>query len=225
MNITKPIEQIENFAREHVLIEPAHDFEHIHRVRNWALKIALGEKYTDNTIVEAAALLHDIGLTHTQNNRRLHGEVGAQMAHEFLTENALFPSEGIDEITNAIRYHCTNRGGSGQLLDILRDADIIDSLGAIVVIRTVRYWLNKPDYDPDNVRSSTWQMTAKDFDERFDKGVAVGDNIVDHLNFQISCYDNMATDTGRAIAMPLVTFTRNYILQLEAEIHCMGGVS
>ena len=217
------IEQIENFAREHVDVEPAHDFVHMHRVRNWALKIASGDKYPSSDMVEAAALLHDVGLARTRENRRGHGEVGAEMTYDFLTENALFATEEIDEITNAVRYHCTNRGGNGQLLDILRDADMIDCLGAIGVIRTVRYWLQKPDYDPDSVRGDTWRMTAKDFDERFDRGVAVGDTIVDYLNFQISCYDNMATETGKAIARPLLTFTRNFILQLEAEVSRMVG--
>lgn len=77
MNI---IEQIGNFAREHVLTEPAHDFEHIHRVRNWALKIASDGKCPDSAIVEAAALLHDVGLTSARNNRHRHGEVGARIS-------------------------------------------------------------------------------------------------------------------------------------------------
>lgn len=110
------LEQIENFAREHVAAEHAHDFEHIHRVRNWALKIASGEKHRDSDMVEAAALLHDVGLTRTRENRRQRGEVGAEMAHAYLTDNALFAPEEIDEITNAIRYHCTNRAGMGNYL-------------------------------------------------------------------------------------------------------------
>jgi uncharacterized protein len=219
------LDQIEKFAREHMGAEPAHDFEHAHRVRNWAVKIASHENYDHANLVQATALLHDIGLAHTRNNRRLHGEVGAQMAYEFLKRGTLFPTDAIEQITHAIRYHCTNRGGSGKLLDILRDADIIDSLGAIGVIRTVRYWLAKRDYDPDNVRSRTWQMTANDFDELFDKGLPLGDNVVDFMNFQISCYDNMATNTGKAIARPLVTFTQDYILQMEDEVNCaVAGV-
>lgn len=66
-------------------------------------------------------------------------------------------------------------------------------------------------------------MTAKDFDERLDRGVAFGDNIADYMNFQISCYEIMATNTGKAIAKPLLTFTRDFILQLEAEIRCTVG--
>jgi len=52
-------------------------------------------------------------------------------------------------------------------------------------------------------------VTARHFEERFDKGVAVSDNIASCLDFQINCYDNMVTETGRAIARPLLTFTRD----------------
>ena len=48
MEQMKTIEPIEAFAGEHGTAEPAHDFEHIHRIRNWALKIAAGEKYPDS---------------------------------------------------------------------------------------------------------------------------------------------------------------------------------
>lgn len=214
----KMTQQIESFARGLMTSEIAHGFDHVHRVRNWALKIAAGERYPNAEAVEAAALLHDIGLSRAKDKRRLHGEIGAEMARDYLLKNALFPPECVSEIANAIRYHCANRSGSGQLLDILRDADMIDCLGAMGVIRTVRYWWEKPDYDPNNVRGATWQMAARDFDDRFDKGVEVGGNIVDHLNFQISCFDNLATETGRRIAAPLTQFLRAFILELEAEV-------
>ncbi len=219
------IEQIENFAKQLLDTEAAHDFEHIHRVRNWTLKIAKGEGYpSDLEVPEAAALLHDIGLPQSKDNRRMHGQAGADIAREYLLENDFFTPAQVEEIVNAIRYHCRNREGEGQLLDILRDADMIDSLGAIGVIRTVRYWPNKPDYDPANIRSAAWGKNAKFFDERFDRGADSGDNIVEFINFQISTYENMATETGKALARPLISFARNFILQLESEVNCTVGV-
>ena len=122
--------QIEEFVEQFMAAEPGHDFEHIKRVRNWALKIARAEGCEDLEVVEAAALLHDIGIP-AANPRRKHGEAGAEMAREFLAERGFFTENQIEEICHAIQYHCTNRGGDGKLLDVLRDADMMDMFGAM----------------------------------------------------------------------------------------------
>lgn len=212
------ITEIEQYAQSKLLSEVAHDFDHADRVRRLGILIAIDEKFQNIDRVEAACILHDIGLGNTQGNRHSHGESGARMAASFLAERSLFEPCDIAEIENAIRYHCTNRTGSGKLLEILRDADIIDSLGAMGIIRTVRYWHRKRDYDPSNVRGATWGFTPCDFDVLFDNGDEIGHTIVEYLNFQISCFDNIYTRRGREIARPLAQFMRDYILQLEREV-------
>jgi len=138
---------VEDFARQIMTKEIAHDFKHADRVRNWALRIAQGEGYENLQVAEVAALLHDIGLARVKK-RSLHGHIGALMAAEFLTENAIFPEEVIAEIANAIRHHNSIQHGNGRLLDIVRDADILDLLGAIGIMRAYTSQSTRPEYDP-----------------------------------------------------------------------------
>jgi putative nucleotidyltransferase with HDIG domain len=67
----------------------AHGFKHVDRVRRHALVIARAEGVAGIEVVEAAALLHDIGLAYVEE-RSQHAEVGAELAAGFLREHALF---------------------------------------------------------------------------------------------------------------------------------------
>ena len=42
--------------------------------------------------------------------------------------------------------------------------------------------------------------------------------MVDALNFHISCFDNLNSDTARKLAEPQVEFIRNFVQQLENEV-------
>ena len=106
------IQQIESFVRQSMStvtapdLRIAHDFKHVDRVREWALHIASAEAIQDLGLVEAAALLHDIGLTHVEvEQRSQHAQVGAEIAAQFLREHHLFSGEEIGIITDAIRCH------------------------------------------------------------------------------------------------------------------------
>jgi ribosomal-protein-serine acetyltransferase len=46
----------------------------------------------------------------------------------------------------------------------------------------------------------------------------MGDYIVDQINFQLSCWENLHTGTTRVLAEPLVAFMKVYLAQLETEI-------
>lgn len=212
------IKQIEKYVKKNMGGTVAHDFKHIDRVRNWALKIAKAENYQDLEIVETAALMHDIGRDKAVKDNSDHGKVGAKMTRKYLTKNNFFNKKAIENICHAIEYHNKNRGGEGRLLDILRDADMMELFGAVGIMRAWTFHAHKTEYDTKNIKSETWQMGAKDFDKRFDCGVGVGKYIMDNLNFHISCYDNLATKTGKKIAKPMVKYIKDYILELEKEI-------
>lgn len=211
------IKKIEEYVKKISEGEAAHDFSHVNRVRKWALKIARSENYQDLEAVEMAALLHDIGLIKAKK-RRKHGEIGAEMAKEFLVNNKLASKEQVKEICNAIQFHCKNREGEGKLLDIIRDADMIDLFGAVGIIRSLTSASFISEYDPENIKGVTWKMGAKGFDKRFDSGQGIGDTIPDHLNFQISCFDNLKTNFAKKLAKKRVKFTSNFIIQLEKEV-------
>ena len=212
INRIKPIEE---YVKSVVTGNSVHNYEHVNRVRNWAVAIALEEGYERVDIVEAAALLHDIGYTYVDEAD--HGQVGAEKAREYLLVNGNFNEEEINEIVYAIRHHSSNRSGKGMLLYILWDADMMDGLGAFGILRCIKPLTEDRDYDPKNIKGETWGMGVKDFNERIDSGRGIGDNIVDHLNFQISWYDNLSTHTAKKLAKPLVEYMKEYIIKLEFE--------
>ena len=152
MNVNK-IKLVEEFVKSVMLGISVHNYEHVHRVRNWAVAIAMKEGYERPDLIEAAALLHDIGYTYVDEKK--HGQVGAKKAREYLNENGNFSEKETDEIVHAVRHHSSNRGGDGMLLDILRDADMLDGLGAFGILRCIKPMAKDQDYDPKNLKGGT----------------------------------------------------------------------
>jgi HD superfamily phosphodiesterase len=198
----------------------AHDFKHVDRVRYWALQIARDEGDLELDIIEATALLHDIGLAYVEH-RNQHASIGAAIAARFLSEHQLFMVQEIEAIADAIRYHSSLSGG-GRLGVILRDADTLDLFGAVGLMRAFTSKYAKLEYDPQNVKGETWRITADEVTHRFTSGIGIGPYIVDQINFQLSCYDNLQTKKAKELAQPLVTFMRDYLVQLEREINTVA---
>jgi len=223
------IQQIEQHVRTVMAnvvvpdLKLAHDFNHVDRVRHWALHIARDEGDIELELVEATALLHDIGLAYVEH-RKHHASVGADMAAAFLHEHCLFPVDDIAGIAEAIRCHSSLSGG-GKLGVILRDADMLDLFGAVGLMRGFTSKYAQPEYDPHCIKGETWGITAQDVTRRFAHGLGMGPYIVDQINFQISCYENVQTKKGKELAQPLVAFMKMYLLQLEHEIKTGTGGS
>jgi len=212
----------------------AHDFKHVNRVRNWALHIAQREGFGDLQAVEVAALLHDIGLPYVdkESERGTHGELGAEIAGRFLSENSALPKERIEQITSAIKYHGSRPslvadlirtlGEKGKLTEIIRDADNLDALGAVGLMRAFisKYFLL--EYNPLNIKGDAWGLSSVEFQARFGfssrEGLAPVDTIIDQVNQQIRHYDNLHTRTARKLGEPLVQFMKDFVLQLEREV-------
>ena len=70
------------------------------------------------------------------------------------------------------------------------------------------------------MRPGRWVPTISpdDFTRRFKTGAGIGNTIVDQVNFQISCFENLHTQVARSIAQPMVEFTQAFVVQLEAEV-------
>jgi len=121
----------------------AHDFEHVLRVLNLALKIAEKEA-TDLEIVYVAALLHD------SRGATPGGEGGERMGHHLASarfagevlKQASWQQERIEAVQHCIRAHrYRNDGEHPQSLEAkcVFDADKLDVLGAVGVARTIAY--------------------------------------------------------------------------------------
>ncbi len=114
-----------------------HDWTHIERVKNLALKIGEKEK-ADLQILEIAALLHDIGRKKEMKNKGLfcHAEYGGKIARKILKQYAL-NNNIINNVIHCIETHRFRNNLIPETLEakILFDADKLDSIGAIGVAR------------------------------------------------------------------------------------------
>lgn len=209
--------QIEEFAKRTLQHEIAHGYSHVHRVRNWAQTIAIKEEFLNRDVVQAAALLHDIGLPFVKD-RREHGTKGAEIAKQFLNKHPFFSETEQQEILHAIHHHNTKNTGNSHLLDIIRDSDMLDMFGCIGIMRACTSHYNNEEYDPKNVKGETWNYSNADFDEYYEQHRGIEITIVDQLNFQISCFDNLKTETAKYLAQPLVEYVKKYITYLEQDV-------
>ena len=219
---TSRIRQIEAYVRRTMAgvagsdLEIGHDFKHVDRVRRWALAIAEEEGDVDRELVEAAALLHDVGRARVEQERQ-HAQIGAEMAAQYLRAQALFSEPERAAIVDAVRNH-NALVDLAPLATIIRDADILEMLGAVGVMRAFTSKHALPEYDPQNVKGETWGITARDVDRRFAEGAGIGPTIVHQINFQASCHGNLRTEAARRFAAPLVVFMSAFLTQLESEI-------
>jgi putative nucleotidyltransferase with HDIG domain len=221
----------------------AHDFKHVDRVRNWAVYLAEKEEFGDLQLVEATALLHDIGLAYKTNGVESseatgtktaklpeHATTGARMAEKYLRENTDYTGEKIQRIALAIGYHSTPPWevddfvktipeDSAMLIKILRDADTLDAVGAVGLMRafTSKYFM--PEYAPGIFKGESWGLTDEEFHARFGPGLGSVKYIIDQINQQIRYYENFRTGTAKQIAGPLVQYMRDFVLQLDSEIN------
>jgi len=118
----------------------AHDLSHINRVYENCIYIAenIDEK-VDMTVLEIAALMHDIARVREDNDKDHkidHALLGAEMAMNILKDFDL-SEEQRKSICEAIKTHRYRGANVPQTIEakILFDADKLDSVGAIGIAR------------------------------------------------------------------------------------------
>jgi uncharacterized protein len=209
----------------------AHDYNHVDRVRKWAVLIGSEEGYSDVELIEVTALLHDIGLNYIDEfvDRRTHGEAGAEMAAQFLQKESGYSSSQINEIAAAIKYHSLAPDVVAEylkssekdeiLIKILRDADNLDAFGAMGLMRAFVSKNNLEEYDPDNIKGDTWGLSTQEFDAKYPDRFNSEKYVIGQINQQIRLYDILHTITARKLARPLVKYMQDFVLQLEREVN------
>ncbi|HLX58458.1 MAG TPA: HD domain-containing protein [Ktedonobacteraceae bacterium] len=190
--------------------DPAHGWEHIRRVYELAMYIAKQEN-ADAFITGMAALLHDVGrLAHEEGQH--HADLSASEASKLLGRYQA-PSAAQEAIVHAIVTHSFSRGIEPRTLEarIVRDADRLDSLGAIGILRwaitgTVRRTPQTLTYHPDDPFAE--KHTPDDhhymLDHFFTKLLKLG--------------DSMSTTTGRRLATRRIAFMRAYLDEFKNEL-------
>lgn len=117
--------------------DPGHDLDHCMRVALWTCKI--GKQKISIRDAIAAALCHDLVNVPKDSPRRPYASTeSAEKSAELLPAYG-FSKESIEDICNAIRDHSFSAGRvpSSDLGRCLQDADRLDALGAIGVMRNI----------------------------------------------------------------------------------------
>lgn len=130
----------------------SHCLEHTNRVVEIA-KYLCQHEGGDSLVVILAALLHDVARSMEDKNKCVdHAEKGAQLARDILTKYTI-PVDIINQVVYCIQNHRSDKQGVTLEAKILRDADKLDSLGAVSITRVIassfqssQYY--RPVFDP-----------------------------------------------------------------------------
>lgn len=206
------IRKTELFVKEKLSNDASgHDWWHIVRVRNLALKIANKEN-ANIFIVELAALLHDIADWKFHNGDEL---AGGRVAEKWLLDcnvNKDIITEVV-HIVNHISYKGANTKVSDMSIEgkIVQDADRLDAIGAIGIARTFAYGgsKNRPMYEPD-----IKPILHNSFEEYKN---SVNPTINHFYEKLLLLKDRMNTQTAKSIAESRHLFMENYLKQFYDE--------
>jgi uncharacterized protein len=179
----------------------AHGWPHIDRVRR-NIKVLAAPEGVDPLLAEVAALVHDVGRT-VPGPESEHGARSATMAKSILVDLPL-RNEERRAILYAVAWHNGQRDDT-QLLCVLRDADMLDALGAIGIMRAFMSKGTLPPYDceaffdPDNVQRPPVHAS-------------------DQVQLQLRFYDWLSTGTARRMAEERAVFMQGFISQIRWEL-------
>jgi uncharacterized protein len=178
----------------------AHGWLHTTRVQRLSEIIAEAEG-VDQFLATCAALLHDIGRT-LPGPEAEHGRRSADLAAPFLQELHLTDEERC-EILHAIRWHNSGRDDT-KLLCVVRDADMLDALGAIGVMRACASRAHLPLYNGDSPFDGEFQRESR--------------WVSDQIQYQLSFEKWLNTATGKKMAKRRIRFMGCFIKQSKREL-------
>jgi len=188
-----------------------HDWHHIDRVRNIALKLAESEG-VDTEVVELSALLHDIA-DHKFHDHDL--SAGPAKAKAIILEYG-----GSQELADRVGQIISETSFKGAGVEtpvssiesaVVQDADRLDAIGAIGIARTFAYGghRNQPIYDPD------LKPVAHDNFEAYAK---TRTSTINHFYEKLLLLkDRMHTKSGKKMAAERHDFMQSFLDQFYTE--------
>jgi len=198
------------------LDDPSHAWEHVERVYKLALHIAKQEG-ANTFIVGMAALMHDLGRASSNDSTRHHATLSEIAAAELLSTYQV-PPEAQQKILHAIEAHSFSQGIEARTLEarVVRDADRLDGLGAIGVLRwaisaTIRRGPQTRTYHPVDPFAERHEPDDRTY-------------MLDHFFKKLlKLSDTMATETGRIMARRRTNFMSAYLDELREELDEPGS--
>lgn len=207
LNINKKINwiKLDNLVKDSLKEDKSgHDYAHSQRVMKIALNLA---KYYDNIdydILVASCFLHDI--SYRNGFIKDHNLVSAGYAPEFLKKIS-FPEEKIAEVQIVIEDHVgimvkSIRKNSELRIEskILRDADNIDALGSIGLIRMISF------------------CAYKQFPYFTSKKAGFNDSVYSGIKALTSWPEKMLTPEGKKLARDRLKIMFDFLNEMEKEI-------
>lgn len=179
----------------------AHGWPHTSRVRR-NIRILAQAEGVDPFLAELAALLHDVGRT-LPGPEEEHGARSAVLVGPLLAELPL-TAQDREAVLYAVRWHNSVRADSG-LLCILRDADMLDGLGAMGIIRAFMSRSHLAPYEP----GAPFVKGRATWPARFSS---------DQLFGQMDWFDRLNTGTARKMARDRLAFMEAFVAQAIREI-------
>lgn len=190
-------------------IDPAHDWAHIERVAANARELQKNSN-TDLEVILAAVYCHDlVNLAKNHPDRAQASTLSANTAKQLLIESH-FTEAQILAIQTCISEHSYSKGLKPSFLAsaIVQDADRLDALGAIGILRccSVTTQMQSNFYDPEDPLAENRELNDKIF-------------MLDHYQIKLfKLIETMNTEAARIEAKKRIDFMKNFIEQLMTEI-------
>jgi len=180
-------------SKELLKDEKVSGFDHVSRVAHWCSYMGKIEG-ADLEALDIAAFLHDIGLNKV--GLPTHHTVSASMAEELLRKEGI-AEDRVKQIGRIIERHAMHAPEAERIEEkIINDADRIDHMGAIGIVRAIaRSILVKKDYSGDVA----------------DVPQLLRDAIT-------STKKRVYTDTARKLVDEKASYVEEFIAQLEKEL-------
>ena len=187
-----------------------HNFSHIERVVKNA-EMLIKHEGGNSKIIITACYLHDIIDT------KLFDDIEKQKEKivNVLVNSSYFPAE-IEEILEIIESVSFSKGNINDVdnlnLEIVRDADRLDALGAIGIIRTIEYGASKKRefYTEENLNRSLDEV-------KFNKST---ETTLSHFYDKLlKLKDYMHTYTAKKIANERTKFIEEFLSEFYKEIN------
>jgi uncharacterized protein len=145
MELTAIQKEIWNHVKSDLSKEPVASVDHVERMTTWCQRLGPDEG-VDMEVLTAGALLHDVGVV---INRKEHFRVGRSRAESVLKEVG-FPEDKIGAALHVLEAHSRYGGAPAPTTPEARvgqDADALEYIGAIGIIRAVVRGLNDGSFD------------------------------------------------------------------------------
>lgn len=190
-------------------IDPAHDWAHVGRVAATAKKLSENQNVNIECVL-AGVYCHDlINLPKDHPDRKNASTLAAKEAGPLLKQCEFSDSE-IDIIKRAIVEHSFSKGLKPSILEaaIVQDADRLDALGAIGILRcaAVNTQMKSTFYDPFDPMAEDRELNDKQF-------------MVDHYFVKLfKLPELMNLPEAKAIANQRVHYMQIFLKELMGEI-------